>query len=325
MPAHDPAMLSILIVTYNGFAYLRNCLKALEWQTHPRSAFEVLVWDNASRDETRTQIPREFPWCRYFYSEENLGFAGGNNAIARHATGDTLILLNNDTLPDPHWLAELQRAMTKHPSCAIASKLVFLAEPRVMNSSGLFLLRDGRGTDRGFRMTDTGEYEAEEFVFGGCAAAIAIPRPPSGEPIFDTTYFMYCEDLDYAWRKLLSGQATVYAPRAVVRHAVGGSGGEVSASFWFYWERNRAITALKNADVFLAMVAGLGLFARTLRAILGAALRRPGAKYRPVVARALVWACLSYLFRIPRVLVERYDIRTARITRTDEPPAGAAI
>ncbi len=325
MPVHDPEVLSILIVTYNGYAYLQNCLKALEQQTLPRSAFEVLIWDNASRDETRTQIPLLFPWCRYFYSEENLGFAGGNNSVARHALGSTLILLNNDTLPDPHWLAELQHAMAKHPGCAIASKLVFLANPSMLNSTGLFLLRDGRGTDRGFRMMDNGAYEAEEFVFGGCAAAIAIPRPPAGEPIFDTTFFMYCEDLDYAWRKLLSEQATVYAPRAVVRHAVGGSGGEMSASFWFHWERNRAITALKNADLFLALVAGLGLFARTSRGIVGATFRRPGAKYRPVVARALVRACMSYFLRLPRVIVERYDIRTARITRTDEPSAGAAI
>lgn len=295
----DDPPVSVLIVNYNGAAHLPACLSALERQSVPRDRFEVIVVDNASRDSSVELMLSRFPWVRLVPLSANTGFAEGTNVAARQARGGTLVLLNNDTLPDPHWLAELLRAATKSPSGMAASKLVFAHDPMLVNSAGLILLRDGRGADRGFRRHDDGRYERTEPVFAGCGAALALPAPPPGRPVFDPRYFMYSEDLDLQWRVRLDGGGVVYAPRSLVRHVHGAAAGDRSPLFAFYNERNRALTALRNGDPVLAVWSAVVLFAKVGQAVLQ---RRP-------TARAIGGAALSYLWHAPRVLAERFDAR----------------
>jgi len=301
----DEIPVSILIVNYNGARHIDACLRALELQTLPRYRFEVIVVDNASKDDSVSIIRTRYPWVRIVAHPQNSGFAEGNNIAAQYAHGQTLVLLNNDTIADPHWLDELLRALERSPSGAVASKLVFAHDPTLLNSAGLFLLRDGRGLDRGFRHRDVGQYEATEPVFAGCGAALALPAPPSGTPLLDPRYFVYYEDLNAQWRNQLAGRGTLYAPRSLVRHVHGAAAGEQSPLFSFYVERNRALTSLRNADPFLAIWSALGLGAKAVQAVLQAAL----GKKRWSVAWAVVQALGSYALHAPGVLVERYDVR----------------
>ena len=170
----DEPIVSVLIVNYNGAKHLSNCLNALADQTLPRHSFEVIVVDNHSPDNSVEMIRSQFPWCHLVALNRNTGFAEGNNIAAKYAHGQLLALLNNDTIPDPFWLEELLRAKSAHPTDAIASKLVFAHDPGVINSTGLFVLRDGRGADRGFRQRDVGQFEALESVFMGCGAALLL-------------------------------------------------------------------------------------------------------------------------------------------------------
>jgi GT2 family glycosyltransferase len=301
----DEPPVSVLIVNYNGAKHLPACLTALERQSVPRHRFEVVVVDNASADESVGLIRERFPWVRLVPLDRNTGFAEGNNIAARCARGGLLVLLNNDTIPDPFWLEELLRAATENPGKAVASKLGFAHDPGTVNSAGLFLLRDGRGADRGFRQRDIGQFETSGPVFAGCGAAVAIPAPAPGVPVFDPRYFVYYEDLDAGWRAQLGGEGCVYAPRSLVRHVHGAAAGDESPLFWFHVERNRALTALRDADVFLAVWSGVGLFAKVGQAVLRAALgRRPWR-----VAWSVMRAAASYLWWFPVVLVERYWTR----------------
>lgn len=305
----DPVAVSVLVVNYNGAKHLPACLTALERQTYPRDRFEVILVDNASKDGSADLVSRDFPWVRFIPAGYNSGFAEGNNIAARHARGHTLVLLNNDTTPDSHWLAEMVRAAEEHPGAAVAGKLVFAHDPAEVNSAGLFLLRDGRGADRGFRERDIGQYEAECPVFAGCGASLLLPAPPAGEPLFDPRYFMYYEDLDAGWRARLADRPCRYAPRAVVRHVHGAAAGDQSPLFWFHVERNRALTALRNADPFLALWSGIVLFAKVGQTVLTAAVRGRGPKGRWPVAWAVARAAADYLRLAPAVMVERYAVR----------------
>lgn len=296
----EPAV-SVLVVNFNGFAHLPACLTALERQSIPRDAFEVIVLDNASADGSAALVRDRFPWVRLIASPLNTGFAEGNNLAARHASGRRIALLNNDTIPDPFWLEELLRVADRHPATWVASKLVFAHDPTTFHSTGLVLLRDGRGADRGFRRPDVGQYEVTEPVFAGCAAAVVLPS--AREPIFDPRYFVYYEDLDVQWRHRLRGGSVVYAPRAVVRHVHGAAAGDRSPLFHYHVERNRALTALRNADPVLAAWSAAVLFAKAARAVAGRE-RRP-------VAKAMAAAVGSYLRHVPRVLAERVAARAA--------------
>lgn len=304
-----PLPVSVLIVNFNGAGYLPVCLSALERQTVLRYRYEVVVVDNASSDNSAVLVRERFPWVRLVALDRNTGFAEGNNIAARHAHGTTLVLLNNDTIPDPFWLEELLRVHDQTGS-AVASKLVFADDPGTINSAGLYLLRDGRGADVGFRVKDHGQYEAGGPVFAGCGAALAIPAPPAGEPVLDPRYFVYYEDLHLGWQRQSAVQACRYAPRSVVRHVHGAAAGDKSPLFWFYVERNRALTALRNADPFLALASALGLYAKVGQALARTMVRFRGSRERWTIVRAVAAAGVSYLRWLPAGIVERYLTRS---------------
>ena len=300
----DPTLFSVLIVTFNGRRHLGPCLAALAAQSLPRHRFEVVLVDNASTDDTRPFVAANHPWVRVVRLPENRGFSGGNNAGLPFARGRFLVLLNNDTIPDPHWLAELAAEMG--PGGAVASKLVFAGQPTLLNSAGLQLLRDGRAVDRGFRHPDRGQFETPGPIFAGCGAAAVIDTHNLDGPLFDPRYFVYFEDLDLAWRAGLAGRPTKYAPRSLVRHVHGGSAGEETPLFRFHVERNRALTSLRNGDPFLAAWNVVGLVARLARS----AVRWALGYERGSMARATAAALGSFLLLAPAVLAERYVTRT---------------
>src|SRR5437588_12688562 len=113
------------------------------------------------------------------------------------------------------------------------------------------------------------------------------------------------EDGDAGWRAALAGRATRYGPRSLVLHVHGGSAGDESPLFRFHVERNRALTSLRNADVFLAAWNAVGLAARVIRS----GLRWACGRERAAMFRATAAALLSFLRLAPAVLVERYVTR----------------
>jgi GT2 family glycosyltransferase len=301
----DPSLYTILIVNFNGRRHLGPCLAALAGQTFPRHRFEVVLVDNASADDSVRYVRESFAWVRVVASAENTGFAGGNNAGLPYCRGQYVVLLNNDTMADPHWLAELAAAVEGGAGGLAASKLVFAGDPATLNSAGLQLLRDGRAIDRGFRHADRGQFERPERVFAGCGCALVIDTELLDGPLFDPRYFVYYEDLDAAWRAELAGRPAEYVPRSLVRHVHGGSAGDESPVFRYHVERNRALTSLRNADPFLAAWNAVGLAARVARSGLRWALGRE----RTVMLRATAGAFLSFLRLAPAVLAERYVLR----------------
>lgn len=295
-------VLSVLIVAYNSRDHLPACLSALAEQTLPREQFEVVLLDNDSADGS-ADIAEQFPGVTVVRLPRNVGFAEGNNRAGRHARGGYWVLLNPDTIPDPFWLEEVVRAVCENPGCAIACKLLMADDPMRLNSAGLFLVRDGRGADRGFGQPDDGRYEGGGEVFGGCGAALAVPAPPPSEPLFDPRLFLYAEDLEWAWRWWRSGRRVVLCPRAVVRHKVGAGDSPTHA---FYSERNRALVSVQWGDPVTAVLAAVGLTVRAARAAVYCVLRHPSPKYRWPNVLAVLRAAGDFWRRLPGVLAERW-------------------
>lgn len=312
MPPSREIEFSVVIVNYNGAEFLPACLDSLKFQTFSPDLFETILVDNFSTDGSAQLVRGQYPWVRILPLSRNIGFAEGNNIAIAEARGRVIVLLNTDTIADPFWLEELSRSIGENPGCVIGSKLLMESDPAIINSAGLCLLRDGRGADRAFGSRDRGQFEAGGEIFAACAAAVAIPRELLRSPHFDPTYFLYCEDLEEGWAGQLAGRRTVLAPRAVVRHRVGASGGDRSPLFWYCVERNRTITAVRHADPFLAAYSLLGLFARVTRASALFCLRHPAPKYRRANVFA-VWRALgAVLRRLPELLAERSEAALQR-------------
>ena len=111
--------LSILIVTYNSAHLIGSLLEKVHTELQEFDG-EVIVLDNASRDGTAALVREHFPWALLIASEENVGFAAGNNLAATHARGRYLLLLNPDAVPAPGSLARGIVLMDEHPDVGLA-------------------------------------------------------------------------------------------------------------------------------------------------------------------------------------------------------------
>ena len=98
-------LVSIVSVNYNQPEATLDMLDSLSKLTYPN--FEVIVVDNASTSGDISIIKRHHPDVQLIISDENLGFAGGNNLGIKASQGDYIMLLNNDTVADPGFLEPL--------------------------------------------------------------------------------------------------------------------------------------------------------------------------------------------------------------------------
>lgn len=110
--------LSIIVVSYNTREMTLACLRSVYQQTAGTS-FELIVVDNASSDGSAEAISAEFPDAQLIASGVNLGFAGGNNRAAEHASGEHLLLLNPDTVVLNGAIDELMAFARRRPEAKI--------------------------------------------------------------------------------------------------------------------------------------------------------------------------------------------------------------
>jgi hypothetical protein len=111
--------LSILIISFNTREMTLECVRSVFDQTS-ETEFELIVLDNASSDGSADAIEAEFgDRVRLIRSEDNLGFAGGNNEAAKHARGEYLLLLNPDTVVLDGAIDKLMTFAAAHPDSGI--------------------------------------------------------------------------------------------------------------------------------------------------------------------------------------------------------------
>jgi GT2 family glycosyltransferase len=244
------------------------------------------VVDNASRDGSVEAVGSEFPWVRTIRLGSNVGFAAGNNAGARDARGEWLAFLNNDTVADPHWLANLWRAAAAHPEYALfTSRIVFLHDPARIDSAGDGYLRAGGAYKHGHGAPAARFAESRE-VFGACGAAFLIRRDAfDALGGFDERFFMVYEDVDLSYRARLRGFRVWYVADAVVHHAGSGSIGVLSERTVFYGQRNLEWTWLKNTPAGDDRAAAHRLFAGRPGALCRIGTRLGGAAWQGGGAR----------------------------------------
>ena len=112
---------SVIVLTYNNLRFTRACLKSLEVNTcYPD--WELVLVDNASTDGSRdylAEYAQGKPWVQLVQNDRNLGFAAGNNRGLEAATGDYLVVLNNDTYVTRGWLLDLVRHLKKDPQLGL--------------------------------------------------------------------------------------------------------------------------------------------------------------------------------------------------------------
>ena len=267
------ALISVIVLNYNGKGFLDGCLTSLASQTY--SDFEVIVVDNGSRDGSPEYIEENYPWVRLAKNDENLGFAGGTNVGIRAAKGKFIITLNNDSMADRRFIEELIKPMADPEVGVCAAKMLF-PDGRI-NSAGICISRSGAAWDRGMFEPDRGQYEFVEEVFGACAGAALYRREMLDEiGLFDEDFFLYLEDVDLAFRARLAGWKCLYVPGARVIHHHGGTAGVGSDLAVYYGNRNIVWYPIKDFPFRLLITSLPFIVARNLAVVPYYALRGQG-------------------------------------------------
>jgi GT2 family glycosyltransferase len=229
---------SVIIINYNGRRFLGACLESLRAQDY--TDFEIIVVDNASTDGCADWLSEHYPEVKVVRAQRNLGFAGGNNEGVRHACGEWVVLLNNDTTVQPNWLRELIAPLIRGDAALVGSRVFTNGiDPRYYERGGTISLL-------GYNIMRV--FDDPEVLFSANGCAMAFRRALFPEP-FDEDYFFYSEDVYLSLRARFLGLEVKQVPRSVVHHM--GSATTVKVPIritTFYQERNRLLNLLLFFD-----------------------------------------------------------------------------
>lgn len=113
-------MVSIVIVNYNTFQLTKNCIESI--LAHVKGVpFEIILVDNASTECDPADFIKLFPSLKLVLSEQNLGFAGGNNLGIHVAKGDQILLLNSDTVLNMDAVSHTAQMLNDNAGCGVVS------------------------------------------------------------------------------------------------------------------------------------------------------------------------------------------------------------
>lgn len=254
MTSAPEARVGVVVLNWNGLADTLECLRSLH-DAEPRPPVVVVV-DNGSREDPTVAVRRFAaergvsatvldadgalphdaapPWLVLLRLGGNRGFAGGNNAalrlLRRQPELTHFLLLNNDAVVAPDYLARLDEALRASPDAGLLSGTIYEFERRdvVWYAGGDTLPRRALVRHREHRPASDAPVPTS-FVTG-CAMVIARRTLDVVGPLAECYHPAYVEDAEYSWRVRAAGLPLVYAPAPAAYHRVGASAGRSDTS-----------------------------------------------------------------------------------------------
>jgi GT2 family glycosyltransferase len=265
-----------IVVSYDKRDLLVECLRSVgEALGSLEDPSEVVVVDNGSSDGSVELVRDRFPDVSVVALGENRGFAAGVNAGLASATGEWILLINNDATIAPDGVAELLRVGRLAPDIGgVAAQMRFADRPDTINSAGVAVDRLAVVYDR-LLGRPAAESETEPIeVFGVCCGGALLRREMLDElGGLDGSLFFALDDGDLAWRARMRGWRFLYAPAAVIHHRHGGTMPHGSSAKYFHVGRNRVRIIAKNATTRHLLRYGIPMLLYDLGYVVFVALR----------------------------------------------------
>ncbi len=238
--------ISVIVPNYNGKHFLGPCLDAL--RTQSISGFETIVVDNGSKDGSTDFIRENYPEVRLIALPENTGFCGAVNAGVSASKAAYVLLLNNDTVPEPRFVEELARGLAERPKAfSCAACMLSMANPELLDGAGDLYSALGWAFARG-KGEPAKNYQKPDRIFTACAGAAIYRRELFVSlGMLDQNHFAYLEDMDIGYRARIRGYENWYIPSARVLHVGSGTTGSAHNAFKVtHSSRNNVYMIYKN-------------------------------------------------------------------------------
>lgn len=275
----EEKIISIITINYNG---LKDTCELMETLPLDDTSIEVIVVDNASRQDEASVIEQRYPQVKVIRSSENLGFAGGNNLGIEVSCGKYLYFINNDTLlslqgnavantkhgmqPELRYLVE--RLESDPQIGMVCPKIRFTWGDNLIQFAGYTPLSRVtlRNNAIGFNESDYGQYDTAHPTPYGHGAAMMVRREAIDKAgMMPTCFFLYYEELDWSMMIRRAGYTIWYEPASTIYHKESQTTGQASPLRTYYITRNRLFFVQRNSPLpwrylsylYLIFVAGL--------------------------------------------------------------------
>jgi GT2 family glycosyltransferase len=246
---------AVVVLCFNARRDTLGCLRSLERVRWPD--LRTVVVDNGSSDGTADAVAREHPAVELIRSDENLGFAEGNNAGLRAAFADGAdyaLMLNNDTIAHEELIAALVEEAERRPDAGALCPMIHYLEPpdRIWYAGARFdprRVHNGRHTGYGDR--DGGQYHSPREIGRATGAAMLVPRRVVEDVGYlDGRLFLQVEDVEWSLRMRSAGYRILFVPGGLVWHRVSvATGGEHAPDTAYYEMRNSLEVCARHAPL----------------------------------------------------------------------------
>ena len=238
--------LSIITVNYNGFKDTCELIDSIPFN----ETMEVIVIDNASKQDEATIIHERYPYLQVIRNEKNLGFSGGNNIGIKKAKGKYLFLINNDTIfKDFNIQALIDRLESSSSIGMVCPKIRFSWGPNPIQYAGYTPLSKitVRNQALGYSEEDKGQYNTAHPTLYAHGAAMLIKREAIEKVgLMPEDYFLYYEEIDWSMMFTRAGYEIWYDPACTIYHKESQSTGQNSPLQTYYMTRNRLLLVKRN-------------------------------------------------------------------------------
>lgn len=244
-------LVSIITVNYNQ-SYVTEQLLASISAHNTYTAIEIIVVDNASKDNPVPAWIPQYPDVTFIRSEVNLGFAGGNNLGVKKAKGEYQFFVNNDTEFTPGLVETLVKLLDEHPKIGMVSpKIRYFDQPTMLQYAGYTPMNYYfmRNSTIGQFEEDKGQYDNYTGPTGYIHGAAMMVRREAIEKggVMAENFFLYYEEMDWNDHIKRAGYEIWVEPRALIYHKESVSVGRVSGLKEYFMNRNRILFIRRNA------------------------------------------------------------------------------
>ncbi|HQW19572.1 MAG TPA: class I SAM-dependent methyltransferase [Rhodocyclaceae bacterium] len=215
--ANATPRVSVIVILFNQAGLTLDCLRALS--RSEEVSLETIIVDNASTDDT-ARLMEQVVGVRTIRNEENLHFLRAVNQAAALATGEYLLLLNNDAMLEPDAISRALLRMESSSGIGAVGGKILLYDGS-LQEAGSIVWQDGSclGYGRGMPPNDAPYQFVRDVDY--CSGAFLLTPRALFEKFgrFDESFApAYYEETDYCVRLLEAGHTIVYDPSVVVRH-----------------------------------------------------------------------------------------------------------
>ena len=238
--------LSIITVNFNGLKDTCALIESIPFNEN----MEVIVVDNASKENEASVIQKRYPLVKTIRSDKNLGFAGGNNLGIKAAKGKYLFLINNDTIFKDFSIQALIDRLKSSPNIGVVCpKIRFVWNNDPIQYAGYTPLSNITVRNRaiGYGEEDKGQYDTSHPTPYAHGAAMLIKREALEKVgLMPECYFLYYEEIDWSMIFTHTGYEIWYEPACTIYHKESQSTGQSSPLRTYYITRNRLLLVKRN-------------------------------------------------------------------------------